>query len=212
MKILLFVEGKTENIITQVFLKKWLDSQLDKKISVKPIVFDGCGDYLKRAGKKSQLHLDNSEVIAIFGLLDLYGLPEKCKGGNTVDEKTNFARKKIIESLPKECRPKFHQHFAVHELEAWLLSDPKIFPNEIKLPGCCDNPETVDFDTPPAKLLKELFRKNKKNYSYKKTIDGVNLFKKLSPDTVRDKCPNFKKFTDEILAAAKNAQKRSLPR
>jgi len=212
MKILLFVEGDTENKTLPDFLKKWLDSKLDNRISVEPIVFSGCGDYLKRAGKKSQLHLDNSEVIAIFGLLDLYGLPEKCKGGNTVDEKIDFARKRIIESLPEECRPRFRQHFAVHELEAWLLSDPDIFPRGIKLPVECGNPETVDFDNPPAKLLKELFRKYKKNYSYKKTVDGVNLFKKLSPKTVRKKCPNFKKFTDEILAAAENAQKRSLPR
>ena len=54
--------------------------------------------------------------------------------------------------------PKFRQHFAVHETEAWLLSGPEHFAAEIQkaFPAKIAQPETVKFNEPPAKLLDRL--------------------------------------------------------
>jgi hypothetical protein len=73
------------------------------------------------------------------------------------------------------------------------------------LPGPCAKPETVNFDQPPAKLLDRLYR-NKLNRGYRKTIDGADLFQRLSPDKARNKCPYLKKLLDQMLALAKDAE------
>ena len=75
----------------------------------------------------------------------------------TASERYKWA-KKDIENKIEESR--FRQFFAVHETEAWLLSDPKIFPKNIRdaFPGKVQNPETVNFNEPPSKLLEKLYK------------------------------------------------------
>lgn len=102
--------------------------------------------------------------------------------------------------------PRFRQFFAVHELEAWLLSDPSLFLPEIRngFPGSAANPETVNFNTPPAKLLNKLYEA-KTGRKYKKTTHGIQLFKKLNPDVAYGKCPRLAEMLDEMLRLAKQA-------
>ncbi|WP_104984498.1 DUF4276 family protein [Sorangium cellulosum] len=69
------------------------------------------------------------------------------------------------------------------------------------LPGKCAHPETVNFDTPPAKLLERLYR-DKLKRGYKKVIDGTNLFRALDPDVAYGKCPYLKLLLDDMLALA----------
>jgi hypothetical protein len=99
--------------------------------------------------------------------------------------------------------PRFRQHFAVHETEAWLLSDPSILPKQVRaaLPRRCERPETVNFEEPPAKLLERLYRE-RVGRSYKKVTDGANLFGKLEPAAICDKCPHARRLLDDMLALA----------
>ena len=101
---------------------------------------------------------------------------------------------------------RFRVFFAVHELEAWLLSDPDLFPRSIKqaLPGSAQHPESVNFDEPPSKLLERLYR-GRLRRSYKKVTDGGSLFDRLDPDTVYSKCPHFGEMMDEMLTLARSA-------
>jgi hypothetical protein len=103
--------------------------------------------------------------------------------------------------------PRFHQHFAVHETEAWLLSDPQILPKDVRasLPGRCAQPELVNFDEPPAKLLERLHR-DKLGRSYKKVTDGANLFARLDPGAAQSKCPNLKRLLEDMLSLASTAK------
>lgn len=204
MKIVLFVEGHTEYKVLPAFIKRWLDQKTGDRVGIKPVPFDGCPEYLKKVGKKTELHLQDEDVIAIFGLLDIYGFPGRFPKGYSLSKKIESARRTILEKVPREHHDRFHQHFAVHELEAWLLSDPVIFPPGIKLPSKCAHPEKVDFDMPPAKLLDILYTKAPGiRGGYKKLIDGDSLFKKLDPETVREKCPYFKEFIEDILRTVK---------
>jgi len=100
-------------------------------------------------------------------------------------------------------QPKFFQFFAVHEIEAWLLSEPDIFPLKVKkaFPGRIKNPETVNFDEPPAKLLERLYPLHVTR-SYKKVANGKELFGKLDPDVAYQKCPKLKELLDKMLELA----------
>lgn len=83
-----------------------------------------------------------ADIIAAIGLLDLYGPTFYPPGVLSADDRVAWARK-TLES--RVANPRFRQHFAVHELEAWLLADPMVLPREVRtgLPGKCTQPETV---------------------------------------------------------------------
>lgn len=47
--------------------------------------------------------------------------------------------------------------------------------------------------------------REKKIGSYKKLIDGRNLFRKLSPDRACERCPYLKALLDDMLSLAQEA-------
>jgi len=98
----------------------------------------------------------------------------------------------------------YRQHFAVHEVEAWILSQPDLLPPAVKrkLPGTAQHPETVNFNEPPAYLLNRLYEEALKK-GYKKVANGRDLFSKLDPHTVCSKCPYFKRLCDDLAGLAK---------
>ncbi len=202
MKIVLLVEGWVEKELPP-FLKRWLDPQLPQPIGIQPVRFNGFGEFLNDVALKTTLHLSQGDTIAIFGLLDLYGLKLDYPKYADHHEKLRFAREYITSKVAPADRPRYRQHFAVHELEAWFLSDPRLFPN-ITLPNRCARPEDVDFDEPPAHLLDHLFSQGK-GHGYKKTVMARNLLPKLDPALVYHKCPNFKLLMDEMLAITRQA-------
>lgn len=101
---------------------------------------------------------------------------------------------------------KFHMFCAVHELEAWILSQPENLPATVRraLPGRVQNPESVNFDNPPSKMLQRLYRE-KLRRDYKKIVDGSDLFSRLDPTVAREKCPYLKTMMDKLLSLAQAA-------
>ncbi len=206
MRFVVFVEGETEKEALRTFLKRWLDARLPSRVGINMVRFEGSSHYIEGIDKKVRLDLSGkagTEIIAGIGLLDLYGLGFYPDHVRDVKERYAWA-KSHLES--KVDHPRFRQHFAVHETEAWLLAQPEIFPREVKdaLPGRSSHPETVNFDEPPARLLARLYR-DKLGRKYKKVIDGTNLFRNLSPDRAYEKCPYLKALLDDMLALAQAA-------
>ncbi|MEP7337764.1 MAG: DUF4276 family protein [Acidobacteriota bacterium] len=205
MKFILFVEGDTEKRALPSFLKRWLGPKLSQPVGISPICFNGNDNYLAEVRKRAELYLRHQDVIAVIGLLDLYGLslPSHL---SEVYEKYDWAKQDIEKRV---SRSKFRQFFAVHELEAWLLSDPAIFPSQVMtaLRSAAANPEAVNFDQPPAKLLSRVYREKLKTghkIEYKKTADGTTLFSKLDPEVAYQKCPRLRELLDEMLRLAKD--------
>lgn len=95
---------------------------------------------------------------------------------------------------------RFRQHFAVHEVEAWLLADPAILPSDVRgaLPGRASQPETINFQEPPSRLLGRLYQQ-RIGRPYRKVIDGAELFRALSPETAYARCPSLKALLDDML-------------
>lgn len=202
MKFVLFVEGSTERALRD-FLRSWLDARLPQRVGIKVVRFEGWRDYYDGIVRKVELSLSGksgADVIAAIGLIDLYGptfYPPDRKGAS---ERYAWAKRHLEE---KVGHPRFRQHFAVHETEAWLLADPGILPREVStaLPGRCSQPEEVNFEEPPAKLLARLYRA-RLGKPYKKVIDGTNLFQSLQPERAAEKCPALRALLEDMLRLA----------
>jgi hypothetical protein len=134
--------------------------------------------------------------------LDLYGAPLSFPPTLTTDAKYTWAKAELEHQVGDT---RFQQHFAVHETEAWLLSDLEIFPIAIRnsLESCSNRPESVNLQQPPAKRLDQLYRANGREY--KKVEDGSALFNKLDPNRAYERCPHLKMLLDEMLTLAKSA-------
>jgi hypothetical protein len=203
LKFLLLVEGSTERALPD-FLRSWLDSRLSQRVGIKPVCFGGWHDYYDGIARKVELSLSGksgADVIAAIGLLDLYGptfYPPDRKGAS---ERYAWAKRHLED---KVGHPRFRQHFAVHETEAWLLSNPEILPDQVRkaLPG--KRPEEVNFNEPPGKLLDRLYRA-KLNRRYIKTADGADLFQALQPEQAASKCPSLRALLNDMLQLARDS-------
>jgi hypothetical protein len=203
MKFVLFCEGWTEKGALPDFLRRWLDSKLPAKVGVQPVRFNGWAEMVKDSPVKARLHLCRSDVIAVVALLDLYGPTFYPPDRTTVAERYQWAKA----HLEKEAaQPRFFQYFAVHEIEAWILSQPDLLPPAVrkKLPGKHVVPETVNFDEPPAYLLNRLYVEAT-GRTYKKRTYGEELFRKLDPQLVWEKCPYFRELADDLVNLAQKA-------
>ncbi len=207
MYFILFVEGDTEDKVLPAFLKKWLNPKLSTPVDIRTVNFKGYANLCKDTGQRATMHLKGprkKDIIAVISLLDLYGPHCYPESKITIAEKYEWG-KKHLESQVKS--PRFKQHFAVHELEAWLLSDPSIFPSELatEMEEVSEKPETVNFEQPPAKYLDDLYQQ-KLHKTYKKVTYGNRLFARLNPETVYSRCPYFKLLADDLLALARKHQ------
>ena len=205
MRLVLLVEGPTEKAVA-AFLKRWLDARVDPKIGIQTSKPAGGGCRLvDDMPKKANLYLSDpkaSDLIGVVGLLDLYGLAHS-PGLTSVAERLDWWTGEIEKRVN---HPRFRVFFAVHEIEAWLLSEPAIFPRDVRteLPKEIKDPERVDFEEPPAKLLQRVYRKVT-GREYKKVTQGTELFRKLDPDVACAKCPQLRKMLNHILEDAVRA-------
>jgi Domain of unknown function (DUF4276) len=155
VKFVLFVEGHTEQKAVPSFLKRWLDPRLGQPVGIKSVRFDGWPELVRDVAVKADMHLRSADVIAVVSLLDLYGPTFYPRSANTSLERQRWGKSHIE---GKVNNLKFLHAFAVHETEAWLLSDRKNFPRAVcdLLPPKCETPEQVNFDEPPAYVLNRL--------------------------------------------------------
>ena len=203
MRIILFVEGDTEKFAVPEFLKRWLKGQLSTNIRVDAVCLKGVGNFLKHIENRVAANLNNPrsrETVVGIGLVDLYGFADFPNNTKSVAQKLQWARGEVTKRVD---HPRFRMHFAVHETEAWLLSQPEILPAEVKNGIPKRPPEDINFDLPPAKLLQKLY--DKCHRDYRKTVDGCDLFKKLDPNIARKKCPYLSKMMDDIVQLAREA-------
>ncbi len=198
MKLILYVEGETERYLPQ-FFERWLNARLQPRIGIKTVNLGGAPNYLKDIASRVKLALRGNEIVAVFGLIDLYGSGLDYPDG-TIEEKYGWARHKLEAEV---AHPLFRHQFAVHETEAWLLSDLQVFPRAVvgDLPKT-NQPETINFQSPPSQRLRDLYWR-KLHKKYKKPLEGSSLFRKLDPEVAYSRCPHLKLLLDDILALAR---------
>lgn len=200
MKIVLFVEGKTETYLPP-FFQRWLaPPRVPARVGIIAVNLRGVSNYRKEIRKRALVALAEPDVLGAIGLIDFYasGLPYP---RGSVRQKYEWAKKAIQAEVN---HPQFRQHFAVHETEAWLLSEPDRFPPEIKKHLPKKAPESVNLRNPPSQIIASLYQ-TRLQRQYKKPTDGAKLFAKLDPDLARDRCPHLKLLFDDLLDLARRA-------
>ncbi len=201
MRLLLYVEGNTEKSLPG-FFSRWLQPRLHNSVQIKPVNFRGAGKYRREFAERARRDLQSPHVIGVVGVLDFYGSGLPYPQGS-IEDKYIWAKEHLERQVGE---PGFRQHFAVHETEAWLFSEPSIFRQEIRraLPKIIQ-PESVNSVRPPSFVLKDLYR-TKLSRTYGKSIEGSSLFGKLSPETAYERCPHLKLLLDDVLALATRSQ------
>ncbi|KJU86595.1 hypothetical protein MBAV_001213 [Candidatus Magnetobacterium bavaricum] len=101
-------------------------------------------------------------------------------------------------------------HFAVQEIEAWMIADQNCFKSfyknksaqiisAIKKIPHSSTPEEIDCEPKKiSELLEEIAYKY--NSDYKKTKQGTQLLDLVNPDVVASKCPSFADFRNDLRA------------
>ena len=206
MKFILLVEGKTERDAAAAFLKRWLDPRLRQAVGIQTVPFDGYADLIHKMATKAGMHLTGpkqAEIVAVIALLDLYGPTFYPSDKTGADDRYEWGRAHFEKQVNLT---KFRMFFAVHEFEAWLLSQPDVFPREVRnsLPNTITEPERVNFDLPPAKLLDRIYNARMRR-NYKKTTYGKQLFARLDPAVAHGRCPYLRALLDEMLRLARAA-------
>lgn len=190
-RIYILCEGDTEENAIRYFIRP----QWDKIDDLKSIALDYKTIKPKDIHKQTKLLIENNDCNVVFILFDLYGFQQELKG-NSFKEK----RKYIIDKLKtnSEYANLFFPHFAIHEIESWILTDGDALSAYLKSRVAGENnAEEIDFDNYPSKRLNYLFLKLKKRRYYKNT-DSTALFKKLDFKKVYDNCHYFRTFYDEL--------------
>lgn len=206
MRIVLFVEGFTEREAVAAFLKRWLDSRLAHPVRITPVRFNRWRDLFDGMAKKARLYLDgprSERPLGVVALFDLYGPTIYPPHLDSADQRYDWVVRHL-EGLVD--RPEFRAFAAVHEVEAWLLSQPELLPAQVRngLPGRCERPESVNFNEPPARLLDRLYSTHL-HRGYKQRTYGRDLFGRLDPELARQRCPRLGSLLDALLELAQQA-------
>lgn len=192
MRIVFLVEGDSDKRAIPPFIKRFLENRGLGHVGCEAVESGGWAKLSASAHERARLYLDRDASYRVVTLLDLHG-PDFLPHDKPVGERISHGRQ-LLESKLRD--PRYRCFFAVHELEAWLLSDPSILPRAIQQ-QIRHHPEEQNDNVPPKKLLKSLYRRHL-NREYKETTDAVNLFLRLDPMKAASSCPNLKLLLDQV--------------
>lgn len=197
MRIAILVEGDTERAFKAhltTFLRTRLAGampKLDFRSFHGPLP---TGDKLQRI-VRNLLSDRKRPADAVIGLTDVY------TGSNHPEFQTaEDAKKKMREWVGNEER--FHPHVALHDFEAWLLpywsKITRITGSNHKSPG--PDPERVNHNKSPAKVLAEEFKTGKKTNGYVKVRDAGRILAGADLLVAINACSELKAFVNTILS------------
>ena len=216
--LLFIVEGKTEGLANafgkglQNILRFECQFMRQQRIRHHTILKNGKRDLLSNVGFDVKQHLEPPKKMRIkleqqgstpgdwvFILRDL-----DCDDENVVQHE-------IFEKITPESHNRVEVHFAVQEIEAWLIADPdgfcsmyrygsrQLLTDIKKLVPEGQSPEiAIDCQPKPSALLEELTRKHER--VYRKTIEGPQALVLINPDSVAARCPHFRDFRQSLRA------------
>ena len=206
MTLAIYCEGDTEALALPRLVHYFQKSRLGSDpIKIKILNVKGVGNYVRAIGSNVQIRLDQGDWF-VFGLLDFYGigipLPKlSATVDNPIEARLKHLEQVIVSRVAEPYRKKFKQHFAVHEVEAWIFADERALSKQLagaRVPSEA-HPEELNTGNHPAKRLASLYSKH--GQTYIKSVDGPLLLKAGEPELIYDKCPHFRLFIDDVLEA-----------
>jgi hypothetical protein len=194
MKIAVMVEGKTEKAFMP-YLREFLRARLATSMpNLDAVPYDGRipkAEKLKRC-VENLLTCGKRPADAVIALTDVY------TGSN--DFLNALAAKEKMQAWVGK-QPKFYPHVAHHDFEAWLLpywSDIQRLAgtNRTQPSG---NPENVNRQKPPSRLLNEVFLNGSKGKGYVKERDAARILRSKDLLVSINACAELKSFVNTIL-------------
>ena len=167
-------------------------------------------------------HLKGDRGIIVTTMVDYYGLPESWPGHATastgqksVSERASVLEKALSDDISSALQSfdprRFVPYVVMHEFEALLFSDPDKFAQSIgqhaqkvDLPylSCkfrairseFPTPENIDDspETHPSKRISEFVPR------YQKPLMGVDAAKEIGLDAIRNECPVFRRWLENL--------------
>ncbi len=213
VKILIFVEGQTEEKFVNELLSIYLDPLRFTPI---PIVTttkyqnsgpDCKGGTVKYKEVIRQLRhlLNDSSAAAVTTMIDYYALPNDYPVEAAQNISNCYSAVNAIESAfySDINHRKFIPYLQLHEFEALLFSDPEKFsciipddPSAIdklsKIRRNYSTPEHINKKNPPKHRIKE------KIPDYQEDIDGPIIAKEIGLEKIRLECPHFNKWIEKL--------------
>ena len=213
-KILLLVEGQSEETFIQQFLSKELRRP---DLHLQPVVLTTKRTQSGRTFKgglpkfdkvrRQVLHLlGDSSAAMVTTMLDYYGLPADFPGMNSMPEGGPLERVKYLETqFEKEIGgSRFLAHLTLHEFETLLLVDlnafVSVFPADRKAIAKLEDmvhgrpPEAINDgrDTHPSALIQKVLPK------YQKLLHGSMILEQIKLRTLRQQCPHFSQWVTKL--------------
>ena len=205
-KVLILVEGQTEETVVRDVLSPYLGST---GVHLEPIIlktkrekwgttFKGGIRSFDQVRRDLLPLLGDTSAAAVTTLIDYYGLPQDFPGMDSRPAGDPYARIRHVESAFANsiAHPRFVPHLTLHELEAWVFVDPKkcawVFSGS-DVPGQLDGiraasggAEKIDEnpDTAPSKRILDLAE------DYQKALHGPMAIGAIGIDVVRTACPH----------------------
>lgn len=204
-RIVILCEGETEELAVKHFVRRQWGSDGLRAVGLHPI---NLGGKLEDVFEYAPRYRRDSQVIAVFTLIDLYGMSRVQHA--VYDELADrVARVKtwLWDDYKADLRSFFHPHVSVHEVEAWLLAEGECLAQRLKDAKIQPDrsAETLDFSNPPSKRVDSLFESRRGGDGYHKINDGTPLFKCLQFRPVYETCGHFRDFYDELKAVGQTA-------
>ncbi len=216
-RVLILVEGQTEErFVKDVLAPVYCDRDIffhstilvTRRVKNGPNFVGGVTNFAKFSNDLTRLFYDTDAAL-VTTLLDYYRLPSDFPGMDTRPDNSPLARVSHVEQAIAahfRSQPNFLPFLALHEYEAWLFSSPTELPKalhetaqNVAFQKICDTVETPEDinerpDAAPSKRILKLFP------SYRKTLHGPIVAKRIGLDMIRAKCPHFDQWISRIEA------------
>ncbi len=203
-QIVILCEGSTEVKAVNLFLRHQWEEEGLSHVALRT---DDLRGHVDNVIIKTALYLQDDKVISVFTLVDLCRF--KLNELSAIPEKPNrieAAKRWFIDKIDVTFRARFFPHFAVYEIETWILAEGHALSARLRDNSIKPNPNAEDLndqDTPKSRLNR-LFKKYGK-HGYREIFDGTALFGKMKFDVVYCSCPNFRAFFDDLRRVASKA-------
>ena len=193
MRIAILVEGKTEKAFLPI-LREYLVPKLQGQMpNLNPVVYNGRIPKEQKLQRTVQNLLSGSNPHdAVIALTDVYT-------GTNDFMTAQDAKRKMSDWVGPN--PHFYPHVALHDFEAWLIPHwnkilqlAKFHQN---LPA--GNPETINRNKPPSKVIAEVFERGDCRNSYSKQRDARRVLSGQDLTPSINTCAELKAFVNRII-------------
>jgi hypothetical protein len=212
-KVLVLVEGQTEEIFVKQVLGEWYISRdislIPKIITTKRVKagtdFKGGIVSYEKVRKEVLRLLGDSSAGLVTTMFDYYGLPDNFPGRNIRAETPHERAAAVEDAFNRDIASgRFSSFIVLHEFEGLLFSSPRAIVQAMQGPekepalrrirASFTTPEDIDdgLETAPSKRICKEFPQ------YEKILHGSIIAGRIGLEAIRHECPHFNEWLNRI--------------